>query len=423
MLTLSILCALAVAAPSGPSALRGDQTAGIDAALGRAARYLISKQAPDGAWHSETYGCLREGPALTAYVMSSLFFLPQGGEAQRDAFRKGVRYLVALVGEDGTIREGPLGISFPLHAATMASRVVVLEAKTGENRKAQAAWLAFARSRQLGAALGYGPADLDYGGWGFATRPVRKPAPGERPVPFAEANLSATLFGIAALRSARVPRDDPGWQAALTFVRRCQNFPDDPALQDARFDDGGFYFMPGDVAQNKAGVAGRDRSGRERYYSYGSMTADGLRALLQCGLGSDHPRVVAARAWLEQRFTATTHPGQFAEDREVLREATYYYYAWSVSHAFARLGLRRLRGPSGEVDWAETLAAELMRRQRTDGAWMNPFTDAKEDDPLVATPWAAAALAVCREELAPAGNGLARACPVAGPRPEPEAAP
>jgi len=401
----------------------GDQTPSIDAALARAARYLVSKQSPDGAWRSETYGALREGPALTAYVMSGLFFLPQGGEAQRDAFRRGVRYLVAMVGEGGAIREGPHGFAFPLHTATMASRVVVLDAKTDENLKAQAAWLAFARRRQLGRDLGWDPGDLAYGGWGFSTELARKPAAGERPAPFVEANLSATLFGIAALRSARVPLDDPAWQAALVFVQRCQNFSDDAALQDSRFDDGGFYFMPADVAQNKAGVAGRDKSGRERFHSYGSMTADGVRALLQCGLSPDHPRVAAARGWLEQNFTATTHPGRFAEDREVLREATYYYYAWSISHAFARLGITRLRGPNGDVVWAEALAAELLRRQRPDGAWVNSFTDAKEDDPLVATPWAAAALAVCREALWPAQNGAARICPVTGHRSSTESAP
>ena len=43
---------------------------------------------------------------------------------------------------------------------------------------------------------------------------------------------------------------------------------------------------------------------------------------------------------------------------------------------------------------------ELLRRQNPDGTWRNAFTDAKEDDPLVSTPWAAAALAVCRSVVA-----------------------
>jgi squalene-hopene/tetraprenyl-beta-curcumene cyclase len=131
------------------------------------------------------------------------------------------------------------------------------------------------------------------------------------------------------------------------------------------------------------------------------MTADGLRALLQCGLSHDHPRVVAARRWLERTFTATTHPGDFAEDREVLRGATYYYYLWAVAHAFMHLGITEIETKAGRVAWARVLADELIRRRRQDGSWVNRFTDAKEDDPLVATPWAAAALAICRRVLAP----------------------
>ena len=42
--------------------------------------------------------------------------------------------------------------------------------------------------------------------------------------------------------------------------------------------------MPGDPVQNKAGAAGMDRFGRQRMRSYGGMTADGIRAMIRCGL-------------------------------------------------------------------------------------------------------------------------------------------
>jgi hypothetical protein len=45
------------------------------------------------------------------------------------------------------------------------------------------------------------------------------------------------------------------------------------------------------------------------------------------------------------------------------------------------------------------LAAALLARQRADGSWSNPFTDAKEDDPLVATPMALEALRDCRKAM------------------------
>ena len=105
-----------------------------------------------------------------------------------------------------------------------------------------------------------------------------------------ESNLSATVTALEALRAAGITASDPDVRKALLFCERCQNFGDEPA-----FDDGGFHFIYDDGVRNKAGVAGMDRQGRERYVSYGSATADGFRALLNCGLPRDHPRVAAAR--------------------------------------------------------------------------------------------------------------------------------
>ena len=398
--------------PTWCDADQSDTVARIDAALVKAAHYIVAKQSADGAWRSETYGALRDGPALTPYVMSCLFFLPQGGDEALGAFRQGVDYLVGMVGEDGTILTGPHGLNYSVYTAASASRVVVLEDRSPTHMRARAAWLDYARSRQLTAALGWGREDPEYGGWGFSMDPPRKPPPGGPKKMFCQSNLSATVFGIGALRSARVPHSDPAFQAALAFVRKCQNFAEDPAQADARFDDGGFFFIPGDPLQNKAGIAGTDRFERERYHSYGSMTADGVRALLQCGLEPTHPRVMAGRRWLERNFAAHTHPGRFAPDREVLREATYYYYMWAVTHAFARLRVTEIETADGHVRWAEAIVDELVSRQRPDGSWSNPFTDAKEDDPLVSTPWAAAALANCRHAITTGSWLLAQTRPI-----------
>ena len=69
------------------------------------------------------------------------------------------------------------------------------------------------------------------------------------------------------------------------------------------------------------------------------------------------------------------------------------------------------REPSGrELDKLRELAAELVRRQLPDGSWSNTFTDAREDDPLVATPWAAAALAICRRWVGTATDAPAPSC-------------
>ncbi len=51
------------------------------------------------------------------------------------------------------------------------------------------------------------------------------------------------------------------------------------------------------------------------------------------------------------------------------------------------------------LESAPSRQQQKARRQQPDGNWVNRFTDAKEDDPLVSTPWAAAALAICRATL------------------------
>ena len=385
----------------------------IDGSLARAGNYLVERQESDGAWRSDVYGALRDGPSLTPYVLSALYFLPETGVKGREAFDRGIEYLIGFVDDEGRLKIEPRELLFPVYTAASASRVVALRKRNGRHLEAQAAWLSYLCQRQLTEELGWRPEDLEYGGWGYSLGLPHKPAPGELKDFFCESNLSATVFGLAALKSARVPRADPAYGRALTFVMRCQNYPESPGDADPEFDDGGFFFLPGDAVQNKAGIAGIDRFGRQRFRSYGTMTADGLRALLRCGLSHDHPRVVAARDWLVRNFSAESNPGEFPGDRAVLQDATYYYWTWSAAHAFLALEMDRgqeanshgcpiaaATSPSdGLPSWTMPLSEELLRRQRDDGTWGNGYTDAKEDDPLVATPWAAAALAIAKRIL------------------------
>jgi squalene-hopene/tetraprenyl-beta-curcumene cyclase len=268
------------------------------------------------------------------------------------------------------------------------------------HRPARAAWLTFLRRRQLTEDLGWTPSDKPYGGWGYCAVLPRKPKAGAGGPPMLESNLSATLFALEALRAAGTPADDPAFARALVFLRRCQNFADDPAPRDAAFDDGGFFFIYDDSVRNKAGTAGKDSAGRERFHSYGSATADGLRGLLLCGLPPTDARVQAARSWLERHFNVASHPGTYAANREGDRASVYFYYCGSLALALWTLNMEEIQTPSGKVRWARVLVDELLQRQKDDGSWINPAVAQRENDPLVATAEAMAALAVCRTALA-----------------------
>jgi squalene-hopene/tetraprenyl-beta-curcumene cyclase len=365
----------------------------LDQGLASASRFLIGRQDADGAWRSDVYATFRDGPALTPLLVNALSTYPDSAEG-KNACYKGVKYLADMVKADGTIDTGPHGLSYPVYIS--AQSVVVLSRPGDESlQKSRDAWLAYLRERQLTEELGWQPTDAPYGGWGYCSGLPKKPKPGEFGPPFIEANLSATVFALDALRTAGVASDDPAIVKALVFVKRCQNFNDDPQERDS-CDDGGFYFIYDDPVRNKAGRA--ESKDRLRFLSYGSTTADGLRSLLHCGLAMDDPRVAAARNWLTANFRADTHPGKYESGRESNREAIYYYYCASAATALRLTGATELNGKK-DIAWAERLADELLKRQRPDGSWQNPAHAFREDDPMTATSMATMALAQCRAVL------------------------
>jgi hypothetical protein len=379
------LCAICVSLP-GCDPSDAARPAQVDDALARATRFLFERQSPDGAWRSEVYGAFKEGDALTPLVLQALLRLPPS-EQRNLACRRGADYLARMVGADGSIDPGRYGLTYPVHTA--AAAVIGFGQPETANLRARDAWLTYLRQRQLTEALGWQPADPSYGGWGYAKDLPRKPAPGVPISPMLEANLSATISALDAFRAAGCSPEDAAIQKALRFVERCQNFSTDPAALAPRFDDGGFFFVHDDAGRNKAGVAGKDGHGHERYFSYGSTTADGLRALFACGLPATHPRVKAAGTWLERHFRPDQHPGTYTSDREVNRPALFYYYCASVAQA--------LHGAHADSAlWSDRLAAALVDRQQADGSWRNPAVDVREDDPLVATPLAIVALSYCK---------------------------
>lgn len=385
-LAMSLLCAAPLLAAPEEASL----TDRIDLALQAGVKFLISRQSPDGAWRSQAYGMMKDGPSLSPSVLACLYDLPHSDYATSEACRKGSAYLSTLAPDDPVPH-------FSIYTAAIASRLAARHKEDWADE--QSRWLHYLRERQLSATCGWESTSLQYGGWGYSLAIPTKMKPGDKPNPLAFSNISATVFALDALRFAKGKSDDPSIAAALVFVQRCQNFSDDAGKSDPAYDDGGFYFTPGDPAWNKAGIAGTDRSGCVRFHSYGAATADGLGALVDVGLPPDHPRVIAARRWLEEHFDAKSNPGVFEPDRKVLQNATFFYYVSSASRALAPHG-KEFAVNGQNVPWTAELVGELLARQQPDGSWTNSFTDAKEDDPLVATPAAITALATCRHVIA-----------------------
>jgi squalene-hopene/tetraprenyl-beta-curcumene cyclase len=371
----------------------------IDGGLAKATRFLLSRQANDGAWRSDVYSPFKGGDALTPIVLMALTALP-ADQQPHEAIERGIAYLSALVGPEGTIAAPRPGIAYPVYTAAGAL-IVLGDRSDSKLQQAREAWLKYLRERQLTEVNGWEPTDAFYGGWGYDAELPRKPAEGVPVGPLTEPNLSATVFALAALRAAGVQSPAEELDKALQFVARCQNYAkpsgSDPA--DARFDDGGFYFLQSDAVRNKAGVAGVDSAGRERFASYGSATSDGLRSYFAAGMSADDPRVQAAWRWVAKNFSADKHPGEYAAGRQAERDSVYYYYCQSLAEALADPIAADASSDFDRAAWARGLAGALLVRQKPDGSWSNPEVEVREDDPLVATSLAVRALAMCRRVI------------------------
>lgn len=343
--------------------------------LEKGVKFLLESQSADGAWRSKHYASFADGTALTPLVLLALQYVSdtncQSPQVQK-AIVSGLEFLSGFHTPTGEVAEPKEGFDYPVYTASLVLRVLN-HATARPWAKQQAAWVRYLKDRQLTEKLGWLPEDKAYGGWGYCRVIPRKPEPDRFAPPLVESNLSATVFALDALASAQV-LDESTRRAAAVFVRRCQN------------EDGGFHFIYDDPVRNKAGLASWQPM---RYNSYGSATADGLRALVLCNWPEDKTRIQQAVSWLHRYCNLQSHPGQYNAAHEPQRNAVYYYYLASLVQTYSACPDVFEKPPFQQ----EAIATILAQHQREDGSWRNPLSLVREDEPLVATPLAIIALA------------------------------
>jgi squalene-hopene/tetraprenyl-beta-curcumene cyclase len=355
---IAIVAAFVLLSWCSSSVLAGDESE----PMSRGTAWLLGQQAADGGWHSKAYGQMVSGVGNTALVLDALTKLPQPRSPKiSSAITRGIDFLLANLADEGYVSAPHQSADYPTYATAILLRVLNEDAADthGEERNRMREYLlSIQRQGRAGEQLA--------GGWPQVGGD-RRDARAETNV-----NISVTRFVLEGLRPT-LSAQHVAHEAALEFLTRCQN------------DDGGFCFIP--LADDPLNKAGENDEGKGR--SYGSATADGLAALVACGIARDDARVGRAVRWLEMHPTMEVVPGFPDGDEAALPTADaalkFYYYA-GLAHAVELFPDSRL------AERGDTIREHLAKLQRADGSWSNPVALMKENDPLVATSLAVAAL-------------------------------
>ena len=337
----------------------------IQGRIDRGLAWLAGQQGKSGAFGDETY------PALTALSLSAIMGDPgRGNEALPEHAARGYDYLLSKRQRDGGIYTKGLGTyNTALALVALLHRADEPEYEDTIRKARRFLINQQADFDQKGAADNELDGGIGYGGT------------------YSHSDLSNTNLAIEALVLSReVLSDRPGgvggelnWDAAIQFVTRCQNVPqnDLPYLTVKEQDRGGFVYFPGDSK------AGQEEVGEKiALRSYGSMTYAGLLSFVYAQVDAGDPRVVAAREWLGKNFSLTENPGMGAQG------LYYYYHTMAKALTVSRTDSLEVAGGT-KVNWKEKLALALGDGQRPDGSWVNSAASRwMEDNPVLVTCYA-----------------------------------
>ncbi len=345
------------------------------AALDKGLAYLARTQGKDGGWHSQTYGQLKGGAALTTFVLDAISHAPvEWRKKQAEAITRGFEFLRAGFGKRGTIACPDGSLDHPTYGAALwllSRRRLDL---AGEER-ARDKLITYLLGAQCADERGFGKESPSYGGWDFLGQ-------GDAHGVTTGTNLSVTCLVLEAL--AKEFRHDPkGNQAremesalsrSVAWTSQCQQ------------KDGGFCFTPEPMSLNNKADFRDDARLEPR--AYATATCDGIRALLAAGVKSDDKRITKAVAWLAARPSLELVPGFEGLPPELgwQRGLRFYYFA-SLAKVLPMF-------PAADVAARRKALLEmLLKLQRTDGSYLNESDRMRENDPLIATGLATTALA------------------------------
>ena len=353
-----------------PYLLSGDESVSIkleiERALGRGVKWINSEQnSSSGQWGEADY------PALTALALRSTMGHPDSAVVKKyaDQQAKGFSFILSKVQSDGGIYGK--GLASYNTAICMMAMIQSKDPKYNDIIKSARRFLI----NQQSDFDRKGERDNVFdGGVGYGSR-------------WAHSDLSNTHLAMEALYYAkksfqREEGDELGldWDAAISFVSKCQNLPATNKEKWVSQDDedkGGFVYFPG---SSMAGEKKR-KDGSVALRSYGSMSYAGLLSFIYAEMEQGDPRLKAVRTWLNQNYSISENPG--------MGQQGLYYYYHTMSKALSLSGIEKLVDKNGKSrDWRKELALEILNNQDPKGFWINENGRWWERDPVLVTSYA-----------------------------------
>ncbi len=365
-ITLLLAGGLASAAPDPYVSLRQE----MKQAIARGNAWLKEQQQPDGHWDDEGL------PALTALPLAAAVRDPNRGkdEPLPDHVEKGYSWLLDQQKEDGGIYNRGLSV---YNTAVSTTSLVAAGKREFEPAIVKARQHLIENQWDLGEE---GETDNpNDGGIGYGSNNTHT-------------DLSNTVLAVEALALSRHVIEDGrhgdqpelDWEAAETFISRCQNLEETNDMEWASNDPrnkGGFIYNTFD---SKAGEMELPDGGKA-LRSYGSMSYAGLLSLIYAKVDADDPRVEAVKEWLGRNYTLEENPGMG-------QQGLYYYYQ-TIAKALTAAGMEQLPLESGKsADWRQELGNKLLATQRGDGSWVNDNGRWMESNPVLVTAYSVLAL-------------------------------
>ena len=343
----------------------------IRQSIARGNAWLKTQQKPDGHWDDDGL------PAFTALALTAASRDPNLDRKAPlpEHVERGFIWLLSLQKEDGGIYNRGLTV---YNTATAVTAMV----SAGQEKYEPA--IVKARKHLIDQQW-----DIDKkketdnpndGGVGYGSKNDRS-------------DMSNTYLAIEALALSKTviedgrhgDQPDLDWDAAVTFLSRCQNLEAtndrDWASDDAK-NKGGFIYGPNETK------AGEEKlpDGRTALRSYGSISYAGLLSFVYAKLSANDPRVVAVKEWLGKNYTIDENPGMGSQ-------GLYYYYQ-TMSKALTAANVTKLKLDNGtEADWRRDLGEKILASQREDGSWVNDNGRWMESNPVLVTAYTVLSLA------------------------------